>query len=92
MGSHPWQQLDCNGAWAVLLSVYNYDIKYKSAGGHGNTNGLSRLPLPSTDSSPDTHTVVAFNIGQVQALLVTCQDIQQASRQDTTLSEVFQYV
>ena len=78
--------------WAVLLSAYNYDIKYKSTEKHGNADGLSRLPLPSTDSSSDSHTVAAFNIGQVQALPVTCQDIQQATRRDTTLSKVYQYV
>ena len=80
--------------WAMLLSAYKYDIKYKSTENHGNADGLSRLPLPSTDSPPDsaTQTIAAFNIGQVQALPVTFQDIQQATRRDTTLSKVYQYV
>ena len=51
-----------------------------------------RLPLPSTDSSPNTHTVTAFNIWQVQVLPVTWRDIQQATRRDTTLSKVLQCV
>lgn len=78
--------------WAMLLSAYKYDIKYKSTENHGNADGLSRLPLPSTDSSQDTKTITAFNIGQVQALPVTFQDIQQATRRDATLSKVYQYI
>ena len=31
--------------WALLLSAYVYDIKYKSTHCHGNADGLSRLPL-----------------------------------------------
>ena len=54
--------------WEVLLSAYNYSIRYKSTTAHGNANGLSRLPL-STTSAPTDKGVSTFNIGQVQALL-----------------------
>ena len=33
--------------WAVLLSAYDHDISFKRSKDHGNTDGLSRLPLPS---------------------------------------------
>ena len=33
-----------------------------------------------------------FNIGQVQALPVTVQDIQQATRRDATMGKVYKYV
>ena len=33
-----------------------------------------------------------FNVGQVQALPVTVQDIQQATRRDATLGKVYKYV
>lgn len=32
--------------WAILLSAYEYEIKYKSTHAHSNADGLSRLPLP----------------------------------------------
>ena len=31
--------------WAILLSAYNYDLKYRKGELHGNADGLSRLPL-----------------------------------------------
>ena len=79
--------------WAVILSAYNYDIKYKSTDDHGNADGLSRLPLPQTSPTCDTNNAIStFNIGQVQALPVTFQEIQQATRRDASLSKVLQYV
>jgi len=35
--------------WALLLSVYNYQIEYQPTTAHGNADGLSRLPAPHTD-------------------------------------------
>ena len=78
--------------WAILLSAYKYEIQYKSTNDHGNADGLSRLPLPLTGPSCDTHAISTFNLGQVQALPVTFQEIQQATRRDTSLSKVLQYV
>ena len=78
--------------WAVLLSAYKYDIRYKATSDHSNADGLSRLPLPSTGSTSETEPVTMFNIGQVQALPVTVQDIQQATRRDATLGKVYKYV
>ena len=31
--------------WALILSAYNYDIKYKRGAQHMNADGLSRLPM-----------------------------------------------
>ena len=78
--------------WAILLSAYDYNIRYKCTTEHGNADGLSRLPLPSTTPTLDAQTVTTFNIGQVQALPVTFQDIQRATRRDPTLGKVYRYV
>ena len=32
--------------WALTLSSYTYNIKYKSGKNQGNADALSRLPLP----------------------------------------------
>ena len=78
--------------WAILLSAYDYDICYKPTNDHGNADGLSRLPLPTTNPTPDSTGASTFNIGQVQALPVTSQDIRNATRRDPVLSKVYRYV
>jgi hypothetical protein len=76
--------------WALLLSAYEYEIKYKSTHDHSNADGLSRLPLPSKDISPES--VSIFNVAQIQALPVTFKKIQKATSRDTFLSKVLMYV
>ena len=78
--------------WAILLSAYDYNIHYKSTTEHGNVDGLSRLPLPVTTPSLDTQSATTFNIGQIQALPVTFQHIQKATRCDPVLGKVYHYV
>ena len=36
--------------WAVLLSAYSYEIRFKPTADHANADGLSRLPLPEVTS------------------------------------------
>ena len=31
--------------WALMLSAYNYEIRYKPGTEHANADGLSRLPV-----------------------------------------------
>ena len=59
--------------WAVHLSAYQYDISYKPSLEHGNADGLSRLPLP-TSGSQSEGAIHLFNIGQIQSLPVTVED------------------
>ena len=78
--------------WAIILLAYDYVIKYKNAT-HTNNNadGLSRLPLPSSDA-PSSTGISIFNIGQVQVLPVTFRDVQKATHWNKTLSKVLTYV
>ena len=78
--------------WAVLLSAYTYDIRYKCTTDHANADGLSCLPLPYTTPSDDAQGPNTSMIGQIQALPVTAQNISKATRRDLTLSQVFCYV
>ena len=31
--------------WAIILSAYDYEVRYQPSAQHGNADGLSRLPL-----------------------------------------------
>ena len=68
----------------------NNIIKYKKNQAHSNADGLSRLPLPSTNSDPRKEDSI-FNVCQVQALPVSFRDIQQATRRDKLLGKVLSY-
>ena len=78
--------------WVVLLSAYDYDIKYKHSKDHGNADGLSRLALPSNESTVGEEGVTIFNVAQIQVLQLTFQDIKLATKRDAILSRVLDYV
>ena len=44
-GSTPVLAASCLQHWAIMLSSYCYDIKYKSSSDIANADALSRLPL-----------------------------------------------
>ena len=55
--------------WAILLSACSYNIVYKSFSNHNNADGLSRLPLPESDSTSSIPS--CFNLAQIKALPVS---------------------
>ena len=74
--------------WAILLSAYSCDIVHKSFSNHNNADGLSRLPLPVSDSTSSIPS--CFNPAQIQTLPVTSTSMQRATRTDPILSKVIQ--
>ena len=77
--------------WAVLLSAYSYDIRFKSTSAHANADGLSRLPLPRVTSEGQSPDVAIFNISQIENLPVTASEVRQATRTDPVLSKVMEF-
>ena len=80
--------------WALLLSAYSYEIEWKPTDEHANADGLSRLPLAGDQPAVVGSTTVeqAFVIAQVQALPVTVERLEKATRQDPLLSKIHMYV
>ena len=77
--------------WAVLLSVYTYDIQFKSTVAHGNADGLSRLPLPFDTREGESTESTTYFVSRMECLPVTVAQIQQATRTDPCLSKILQY-
>ena len=75
--------------WALLLPAYIYTIEFKLTKQHANADGLSRLPLG--DRQPPS-TCSAFVVCQLQALPVTSEQLEAATRQYPLLSRVHQYI
>ena len=76
--------------WAVLLSAYQYNIRFRATDDHANADGLSRLPL-SKSPQPVTSISSTFNLSQIDALPLTAARIASATKKDAVLSKVLQF-
>ena len=79
--------------WAVLLSAYQYEIRFKSTFDHANADGLSRLPLPiyKGESLECSSEPSVFNITQIEALPVTSAQVETTIRTDPILSKAIRH-
>ena len=74
--------------WALLLSAYSYDIRFRPTQSHGNADGLSRLPLSDTHPVGNCEDPTVFNLAQLDALPIQATDVTAATRTDPILSKV----
>ena len=79
--------------YAMFLAGHQYTIVYRKTADHGNADGLSRLPVPSTlDQDDDDDAVNAFHLAQFEPLPVTAEQVRRETRRDPTLAAVYQAV
>ena len=76
--------------WAIILSTYDYEVKYQPPMQDGNADGLSQLPVkeepPNLDDSSEI--VCALEHKQFHSLPITVTDIKMATAKDPVLSQV----
>ena len=79
--------------WAIILSSYDYEVKYQPSSLHGNADGLSRLPLHEEPLEQDDsrEIVCALEEHQLQSLPIQASNIRVATSKDPTLSQVYSY-
>ena len=73
--------------WAIILSAYQYEIKYRNTNQHLNADALSRLPLKSVSPSVGEEAEV-FQLSYFDELPVTAKQISEATSHDPILSTV----
>ena len=77
--------------WAIILSGYQYTIKFKKMEDHANSDGLSRLPLSvAPGEERDVH-ATCFYVGQIQSLPLNAEQLGTATQRDPVLSKVVRY-
>uniref|UniRef100_A0A672GZN6 ribonuclease H n=1 Tax=Salarias fasciatus TaxID=181472 RepID=A0A672GZN6_SALFA len=61
--------------WALLLAAHDYTIQYRRAVDHGNTDGLSRLPIPEQHKDK-LGTIDMLLIKHLDCLPIRCADVR----------------
>ncbi|CAB4008568.1 Retrovirus-related Pol poly [Paramuricea clavata] len=71
--------------YALFLSGFDYEIVHRSSTQHCNADGLSRLPLATTEDEENqfVDSVEAFHVSQFSMLHVTCQHVRKATQRDS---------
>ena len=75
--------------WALLLSGYNYELRYRSGESNANADCMSRLPQPSEESSSIRSEVMLV---QVVNSPVTAKEVKEHTRRDPVLGRVLDFV
>ena len=78
--------------WALFLSGFQYEIKYKNTKVHGNADGLSRLPPSKSTVKPSSKSLDCVDVYLFShlndSLPVTSQMISRETSKDPVLSKV----
>ncbi|XP_078071416.1 ufm1-specific protease 2-like [Mustelus asterias] len=72
--------------WPLALSAYFYKIKYRQSKKYGNTDMLSRLPLPVEKDVPDWNLKIMY-FSQEDKVLVSMIQGSNATQNDPVLSD-----
>ena len=79
--------------WAMFLSGFQYQIKYRNTKDHGNADTLSRLPLPATKEDLDhIDPVSLLQMSQIESVPLGVADLRRYTQRDPVLSQVFRAV
>lgn len=73
--------------WAVILSMYNYDIEFRKGSNNGDADALSRLPLQyPTEIEED---LINF-VSSTDELKINFEKVKEESKLDLVLNQVLE--
>ena len=78
--------------WAIILSAYQYWIRYKSGKKLCNADALSRLPQPTSVRGDCTPADVVAAIDHLSSAAVSTQAVREWMAKDPLLSNVHRYI
>ena len=74
--------------WAIMLSAYQYEIRYKPGANHANADGLSRLPIPNHITEIPIPGDVLLLFRTLESTPIRATQIRQWTDTDPVLSRV----
>ena len=77
--------------WAMLLSAYDYVLKYREGVKNGNADALSRLPLDARNGEASGE-VVSIALVELVKAPVTAAELRSRTQQDPVVGVVLQRV
>ena len=78
--------------WSLLLSAYEYTMKFRCTSEHSNADALSRVPLREIPAQTETPTELVLLMEHLADSPITAKQIQVWTRRDPTLSTVLHYL
>lgn len=84
--------------WAILLSAYDYKIKYRKGTEIANADALSRLPLPEVDEMEgkcNYFSAGSYFCNFIKGCMdpvITAEEIGEATQKDDILKEIYKFV
>ena len=79
--------------WAIILSAYDYEFKYRRGVENGNADALSRLPLQETgETDVEDNSYASIHLTELERSPVTAKDVKFFSRRDPLVSKVIDIV
>ena len=78
--------------WALLLSAYSYNIRFRPTQAHGNTDSIYHLTLAAVIVVDNSNEPAVFIVRQIGSLPVGTSEIATATYMDPVLSKVLVYM
>ena len=77
--------------WALLLSSYNYKLRFRAGTANANADGMSRLPVRAIEEevSEVSNAIMMVNLSRAP---VNSHEIRIHTRRDPTLSRILEFV
>ena len=82
----------CIQRWALTLSSYEYELKYRKGKDQGNCDALSRLPLPDCPDTVPLPGDVLLLSTQLSNSPVTAHEIKLMTTKDPFLSKLLRFL
>lgn len=78
--------------WAVILSMYDYDIEYRKSSQMQHADALSRLPLTDSTNVDSVGLINSVNLDSSNDSVIDTEVVQRETARDEVLSLVYNYV